>query len=208
MSIIGISNFLIFAAAAAKQDTAINITIPILFLVILGGAIYIWFLTRSMLEYRDKFKLSCSDYRDLSDFLARFTTGIDPNAGIFAPMNTVANYLSDRIGAESIAIYELQEDNMLHCIGVSGAYLLIMTTICNLLTHPRTFYLKTSLLFPLKIHLWSGKMINIFKKIRELEKRVSHIEKALEGIKSLPSSEADTSSYKEVIDEWLNGKKR
>lgn len=51
-------------------------------------------------------------------------------------------------------------------------------------------------------------MINIFKKIRELEKRVSHIEKALESIKSLPSSEADTSSYKEVIDEWLNGKKR
>lgn len=51
-------------------------------------------------------------------------------------------------------------------------------------------------------------MINIFKKIRELEKRVSHIEKALESIKSTNISEAGMSDYKEVIDEWLNGKKR
>ncbi len=51
-------------------------------------------------------------------------------------------------------------------------------------------------------------MIKILKRIRELEKRVSHIEKALEGVNNVPTSDADTSDYKEVIDEWLNGKKR
>ena len=143
MSIIGISNLILLATSsvannvATKQDTAINITIPILFLVILAGTIYIWFLTRKMIEYKEKFNLSCSDYRDLSDFLARFTTGIDPSAGIVAPMNTVAQYLSDRIGAESIAIFELQDDKMLHCIGVSGSYPLVMTNNDMIFTRPQ-----------------------------------------------------------------------
>ena len=51
-------------------------------------------------------------------------------------------------------------------------------------------------------------MIKIIKRILELEQRVANIEKALECAKGAPSAEADTSSYKEVIDEWLNGKKR
>ncbi len=47
-------------------------------------------------------------------------------------------------------------------------------------------------------------MINIFKKIKELEKRLAIIEKALESVDN--SQKADTqASYKEVLDQWLNG---
>ena len=49
-------------------------------------------------------------------------------------------------------------------------------------------------------------MFKLINKIKELEKRISQLENA----NSLPSSpsEKPTSTYEEVINEWLNGKRQ
>jgi len=49
-------------------------------------------------------------------------------------------------------------------------------------------------------------MIKLIKQIKDFDKRLSSLEKAVECMKNQPTSQ-DASSYKEVIDEWLNGKK-
>lgn len=51
-------------------------------------------------------------------------------------------------------------------------------------------------------------MIKITKKLKELESRIEALEKALkvaEGKDFVPNG--DQISYKEVLEEWLNGKK-
>ncbi len=49
-------------------------------------------------------------------------------------------------------------------------------------------------------------MIKLIKLIKDFDKRLTKLEKALEGVNNQPVGD-DHSSYKEVIDEWLNGKK-
>ena len=49
-------------------------------------------------------------------------------------------------------------------------------------------------------------MIKLIKKIKDFDNRISKLEKSLELMENQPKSQ-DVSSYKEVIDEWLNGKK-
>lgn len=56
--------------------------------------------------------------------------------------------------------------------------------------------------------LWSGKMIKITKKLKELEGRIEALEKALKVAESKDFTPSrDQISYKEVLEEWLNGKK-
>lgn len=50
-------------------------------------------------------------------------------------------------------------------------------------------------------------MINIFKRIKELEKRVAFLEKSLEGVDNSPKAD-NQASYREVLDQWLNGKEQ
>ena len=49
-------------------------------------------------------------------------------------------------------------------------------------------------------------MIKLIKQIKDFDRRLSNLEKAMESMNNQPQS-IDQSSYKEVIDEWLNGKK-
>lgn len=49
-------------------------------------------------------------------------------------------------------------------------------------------------------------MIKFIKLIKDFDKRLTRLEKTVEKINIQPT-DADQSSYKEVIDEWLNGKK-
>ena len=49
-------------------------------------------------------------------------------------------------------------------------------------------------------------MIKLIKLIKDFDNRISNLEKAFEGASNQPASN-EQSSYKEVIDEWLNGKK-
>lgn len=49
-------------------------------------------------------------------------------------------------------------------------------------------------------------MIKLIKQIKDFDRRLSNLEKAMEGMNNQPQC-SDSSSYKEVIDEWLNGKK-
>ncbi len=49
-------------------------------------------------------------------------------------------------------------------------------------------------------------MKHLKKQIEELNLRLLLLEKELESIKSLPKEQENSSTYKEVIDEWLNGK--
>lgn len=49
-------------------------------------------------------------------------------------------------------------------------------------------------------------MIKLIKLIKDFDKRLTKIEKMLESVNNQPVN-SDQSSYKEVIDEWLNGKK-
>ena len=51
-------------------------------------------------------------------------------------------------------------------------------------------------------------MIKILKKIAEIEQRLSTIEKSLKGDTNQLDTDKDATSYKEVIDEWLNGTKQ
>ena len=48
-------------------------------------------------------------------------------------------------------------------------------------------------------------MFKILKKIKELELRVSELEKALEALSAPRREDKNLSSYEEVIDQWLNG---
>lgn len=50
-------------------------------------------------------------------------------------------------------------------------------------------------------------MIKLIKLIKDFDKRLSKIEKALECVNNSPIDASEGTSYKEVIDEWLNGKK-
>ena len=49
-------------------------------------------------------------------------------------------------------------------------------------------------------------MIKLIKQIKDFEKRLSCLENSVKQLQNQPKDN-DSSSYKEVIDEWLNGKK-
>lgn len=48
-------------------------------------------------------------------------------------------------------------------------------------------------------------MFKILRKIKELELRVTTLEKALESLSLPKQNDNNLSSYEEVIDQWLNG---
>lgn len=50
-------------------------------------------------------------------------------------------------------------------------------------------------------------MLKHIKLLKELEKRVTLLEKALECVNNRQVSDQNDASYKEVFDEWLNGKR-
>ena len=50
-------------------------------------------------------------------------------------------------------------------------------------------------------------MIKLIKLIKDYDKRLTKIEKTLESVNNSTIDTEESSSYKEVIDEWLNGKK-
>lgn len=50
--------------------------------------------------------------------------------------------------------------------------------------------------------------MTILKQIKTIEKRLDAIEKALLTIKTSEDGDTVSASYKEVIDEWLNGSPR
>lgn len=55
-------------------------------------------------------------------------------------------------------------------------------------------------------------MIKLKKTLTAYEQRISALERELEALKNVRAnnydSSSDTNSYKEVIDEWLNGRKK
>ncbi len=50
-------------------------------------------------------------------------------------------------------------------------------------------------------------MFKLMKKIKDLEKRLTEIEKRLMCVNNSTPSQEESASYKEVLDEWLNGKR-
>lgn len=50
-------------------------------------------------------------------------------------------------------------------------------------------------------------MFKLIKLIKDFDKRLTKIEKSLESVDKTQNTDTSCSSYREVIDEWLNGKK-
>jgi DNA-binding FrmR family transcriptional regulator len=50
--------------------------------------------------------------------------------------------------------------------------------------------------------------MTILKQIKAIERRLDEIEKSLLSIKVDEDIDSSSASYKEVIDEWLNGRPR
>ena len=48
-------------------------------------------------------------------------------------------------------------------------------------------------------------MFNLSKKIKQLELRLCELEKSLQGVNNSPKNQ-EQADYKEVLDQWLNGK--
>lgn len=57
-----------------------------------------------------------------------------------------------------------------------------------------------------RTHIWSGKMTKTTKRLNDLEKRICELEMQIKSQSAQPQSDSAALSFKEVIDEWINGK--
>lgn len=101
--------------------------IAILLLVLLPlGGVALHFFHRSKALSR-KLDESNERRREITNFLMRFSTGLQGDEGVAGAMHAAARHVSEQTDAEAVAIYELADDE-LRAVGVCGTYPLIHST--------------------------------------------------------------------------------
>lgn len=105
-------------------DEFIEIATSALGLLLLTMAALIIFLYRRTKVIQYKLKMAENAKYEMGDFLTQFSEGLERRDGLKESVNSICCYVAKQIGAEGVAIYELN-DNILTASGVAGIYPLI-----------------------------------------------------------------------------------
>lgn len=97
---------------------------------------YNFFLSSKNFRLRERIKDVLHQKAEIGNFMSLFSHSLRDIEKIEASMNTTARYIADLVEAESVCIYEVQ-DNYLQATGISGAYPLIMSASDYMMTKPR-----------------------------------------------------------------------
>ncbi|MDD5598487.1 MAG: SpoIIE family protein phosphatase [Victivallaceae bacterium] len=99
-------------------------------------AFYNFYLSSKNFRLRSKIKDVLHQKAEIGNFLSLFSHSLREVEKIENSMTTTARYIADLVEAESVCIYEV-EDNYLQATGISGAYPLTMSAGDYMMTKPR-----------------------------------------------------------------------
>ncbi len=97
---------------------------------------------RRMAELNRSLEWSNERRREITNFLNRFSTGLQQDEGVAGAMHAAARHVAEQTDAEAVAIYELTGDD-LRVVGVCGTYPLIHSS--NKLLFSRQHFLFETL---------------------------------------------------------------
>ena len=120
--------FIFFGNVSGVQDEELGLGIFLLCtsLAVLLLIAALQFFVRKIVRLRHRLTDLNDEHRDLAGFLARFANGMRGEDGLEGVMHATARDVAEKIGAESVCIYEVSGKE-LTAIGVSGPYLLVHT---------------------------------------------------------------------------------
>ena len=104
--------------------------------VLAGIGSYNFYLSSKNFRLRERIKDVLHQKAEIGNFLGLFSHNLREIEKIENSMNTTARYIADLIEAESVCIYEVQND-YLQATGVCGAYPLISSASDYMMTKPR-----------------------------------------------------------------------
>jgi len=115
--------------------------IPILVIIAIVAAFamigfYNFYLSTKNFRLRERIKDVLHQKAEIGNFLSLFSHSLREIEKIENSMNTTARYIADLVEAESVCIYEVQ-DNYLQATGICGAYPLITSASDYMMTKPR-----------------------------------------------------------------------
>ncbi|MDD5698080.1 MAG: SpoIIE family protein phosphatase [Victivallaceae bacterium] len=116
-----------------------DIPLIVIFAIVMAFAIvgaYNFYLSNKNFRLRERIKDVLHQKAEIGNFLGLFSNNLRAIEQIENSMNTTARYIADLIEAESVCIYEVQ-NNYLQATGVCGAYPLITSSSDYLMTKPR-----------------------------------------------------------------------
>ena len=119
-----------------------NVPIIVIIVLVLAFAIigfYNFFLSSKNFRLRERIKDVLHQKAEIGNFLSLFSHSlrdIEKIEKIENSINTTARYIADLVEAESVCIYEVQND-CLQATGICGAYPLIMSASDYMMTKPR-----------------------------------------------------------------------
>lgn len=99
-----------------------SIAFAALSVVLLAGiGIILYLLVRRVRTLRAALRASDARAREISEFLARFSTGIQGEDGVAGAMRGAARHVAEQIEAEAVVIYEVQDERLV-VVGAWGDY--------------------------------------------------------------------------------------
>jgi phosphoserine phosphatase RsbU/P len=115
--------------------------IPIIAIIVIVVAFamigfYNFYLSTKNFRLRDRIKDVLHQKAEIGNFLSLFSHSLRDIEKIENSMSTTARYIADLVEAESVCIYEVQ-DNYLQATGICGAYPLIMRASDYMMTKQR-----------------------------------------------------------------------
>ena len=87
--------------------------IAVLILLLMFSCAAAWLLWRRIGVLRGELNTSESRAREIGEFLARFSTAIQGEDGVAGAMRGSAHHVADQIDAETVVIYEMQDDRLI-----------------------------------------------------------------------------------------------
>ncbi len=93
--------------------------LSVVLLAVMAAAVYL--LARRIRTLRSALHAADARAREISEFLARFSTGIQGEDGVAGAMRGAARHVAEQIEAEAVVIYEVQDDRLV-AIGTWGDY--------------------------------------------------------------------------------------
>lgn len=103
----------------------IEIATSALGLLLISMAALIIFLYRRMKKIQHKLTMAENAKYEMDDFLTQFSEGLESRDGLKESVNSICRYVTTQIGAEGVAIYEVNANKELTASGVAGIYPLI-----------------------------------------------------------------------------------
>ncbi len=94
-------------------------------LLIISMAALIIFLYRRTKKIQQKLTMAENAKYEMADFLTSFSEGLESRDGLKESVNSICRYVADQIGAEGVAIYEVNANQELSASGVAGIFPLI-----------------------------------------------------------------------------------